>query len=133
MLNVVVLIGRLATEPELRYTPSGVPVCSFLLAVQRSFTNREGEREADFIRVVSWRKLAETCGNYLEKGRLVGVRGRIQVRSWETEEGQRRTASEVVAEEIRFLEGRRDASHSQTGDDSGLDDKFDYEGEDVPF
>jgi len=133
VLNVVVLIGNLATEPDLRYTPSGVPVCNFRLAVDRPFTNRDGETETDFVTIVTWRKLAETCGNYLDKGRLVGVQGRLQIRSWENQEGQRRFAAEVVADTVRFL-GRRDSSSSAgQREESGLDDTFDYEGEDVPF
>lgn len=104
MLNRVVLIGRLTRDPELRYTPSGVAVASFTIAVDRRFTNQQGERETDFIPIVTWRQLAENCANYLKKGRLVGVDGRLQVRSYENNEGRRVWVTEVVAEDVRFLE-----------------------------
>lgn len=104
MLNKVVLIGRLVKDPELRFTPSGVPVASFRLAVDRPFTNQQGQREADFIPIVVWRKLAETCANHLHKGRLVAVAGRLQIRSYDSNDGQRRQVAEVVADEVRFLD-----------------------------
>jgi len=104
MLNRIVLIGRLVRDPELRYTPNGVATCGFTLAVDRSFVNQKGEREADFIDIVTWRKLAEVCANHLGKGRLVAVDGRLQIRSYETAEGQRRKVAEVVAEDVRFLD-----------------------------
>jgi single-strand DNA-binding protein len=104
MLNRIILIGRLVRDPELRYTPNGVATCSFSLAVARSFVNQKGERETDFIDIVCWRKLAETCASHLGKGRLVAVDGRLQIRSYETAEGQKRKASEVVAEDVRFLD-----------------------------
>lgn len=104
MLNVAVLIGRLTRDPELRSTPSGQAVASFTLAVDRAFTNQQGERETDFVDVVCWRTLAETVANHVGKGALVAVQGRVQVRSYETKDGQRRTATEVVADTVRFLE-----------------------------
>ena len=107
MLNNVVLIGRLATDPDMKYTQSGVAVCNFRLAVERPFANKDGERETDFFTVVCWRKLAETVGEYLDKGRLVGVKGRMQVSQWE-QDGQKRERVEVVADEVRFLDGRRE-------------------------
>lgn len=107
MINNVTLIGRLTRDPELRKA-GDVPVCSFTLAVDRDFLNGEGERETDFIPVVTWRKLAETCANNLKKGRLVGVTGRIQVRQWE-QEGKKRRGMEVVADNVRFLDsGKKD-------------------------
>lgn len=102
--NRVILIGRLARDPELRVLPSGVPVASFTLAVDRPFTNQQGEREADFIDVVAWRKLAETVSTHLARGRLVAVEGRLQVRTYEARDGQRRKAVEVVADTVRFLD-----------------------------
>nr|MBO2494865.1 single-stranded DNA-binding protein [Clostridia bacterium] len=108
MLNKVVLIGRLTKDPEIRYLPSGVAVTTFFLAVNRNFTNQQGEREADFIPIVVWRGLAETCAKYLSKGRLVAVSGRIQTRSYEGRDGQRRYVTEVVADEVVFLD--RDGS-----------------------
>lgn len=104
MLNRVILIGRLTKDPELRYTPSGVAVAQFTLAVDRPFTNQSGEREADFIPIVVWRQQAENCANYLRKGRLVAVEGRIQVRNYDNNEGRRVYVTEVVADNVRFLE-----------------------------
>ncbi|MBI2914614.1 MAG: single-stranded DNA-binding protein [Firmicutes bacterium] len=103
MLNKVILIGRLTADPELRYTPSGVAVTGFTLAVNRSFTNQQGEQETDFIDVVAWRKLAEICAAHLSKGRLVAVEGRLQIRSYDASDGTRRKAAEVVADDVRFL------------------------------
>ncbi|OMF05220.1 single-stranded DNA-binding protein [Paenibacillus amylolyticus] len=104
MLNNVVLIGRLVRDPELRYTPAGVAVTQFTLAVDRPFTSQGGEREADFIPIVTWRQLAETCANYLRKGRLAAVEGRIQVRNYENNEGKRVYVTEIIADNVRFLE-----------------------------
>lgn len=115
MLNRVILIGRLTRDPELRYTPSGVAVAQFTLAVDRPFANQQGERETDFITIVTWRQLAETCANYLRKGRLAAVEGRIQVRNYENNEGRRVYVTEVVADNVRFLEpasSRRDDGYS---------------------
>jgi single-strand DNA-binding protein len=103
-LNRVILIGRLTRDPELRYTPAGVAVTQFTLAVDRPFTSQGGEKEADFIPVVTWRQLAETCANYLRKGRLAAVEGRIQVRNYENNEGKRVYVTEVIADNVRFLE-----------------------------
>jgi len=108
MLNRVILIGRLTRDPELRYTPAGVAVTQFTLAVDRPFTSGQGEREADFIPVVTWRQLAETCANYLRKGRLTAVEGRIQVRNYENNEGKRVYVTEVIADNVRFLESSRE-------------------------
>lgn len=104
MLNRVILIGRLTKDPELRYTPAGVAVAQFTLAVDRQFSGNREEREADFIPVVTWRQLAETCANYLRKGRLAAVEGRIQVRNYENNEGRRVYVTEVIADNVRFLE-----------------------------
>jgi single-strand DNA-binding protein len=102
MLNRIVLIGRLTRDPELRYTPSAKAVASFTLAVDRR-RNQQGERETDFIDIVTWGRLAETCSNYLSKGRLVAVEGRLQIRSYQTQDGQKRKAVEVVADGVHFL------------------------------
>jgi single-strand DNA-binding protein len=115
MLNRIVLIGRLTRDPELRYTPNGVAVTTFTLAVDRPFTNNQGERETDFINIVTWRGLAENCANYLKKGRLAAADGRLQIRNYE-QDGQRKWISEVVAENLRFLES---AQQSSGGSDSG--------------
>ena len=135
MLNQVVLIGRLTRDPELRYTPgNGVPVASFTLAVDRSFTNKQGEREADFINIVTWRKQAENCANYLKKGSLTAVAGRLQIRSYEDSQGIKRKAAEVVADNVRFLDRGRSNDQAQTGDLENPDsDDVDISGDDVPF
>lgn len=104
MMNRVVLVGRLTKDPDLRYTPNGVPVASFTLAVNRTFTNQQGEREADFINCVVWRKPAENAANFLKKGYLAGVDGRIQSRSYEGQDGKRVYVTEVQAESVQFLE-----------------------------
>lgn len=100
MLNRVILIGRLTRDPELRYTTTGTAVATFTVAIDRKFNRNE----TDFIPIVTWNKLAELCANYLGKGRLVAVEGRLQVRSYENQEGQRRWVTEVIADEVRFLD-----------------------------
>ena len=117
MLNRVILIGRLTKDPELRYTPGGIAVTQFTLAVDRPFKGEDGEREADFIPVVTWRQLAETCANYLRKGRLTAVEGRIQVRNYEGNDGKRVYVTEIIADNVRFLESSRD--NGQSSEQSG--------------
>lgn len=104
MMNRVVLVGRLTKDPELRYTPAGAAVATFTLAVNRNFTNQAGEREADFINCVVWKKPAENVANYLKKGSLAGVDGRLQSRSYEDQSGKKVYVTEVVAESVQFLE-----------------------------
>lgn len=106
MMNRVILVGRLTKDPELRYTPNGVPVATFTLAVNRTFTNQQGEREADFINCVVWRKPAENVANYLKKGSLAGVDGRVQTRNYEGQDGKRVYVTEILAESVQFLEPR---------------------------
>ncbi|KKM75019.1 hypothetical protein LCGC14_1394490 [marine sediment metagenome] len=103
-LNQVVLIGNLTRDPELRYTPDGTPVTSFTIAVNRPFVNRQGEREADFVPIVVWRKRAETCSEYLMKGSQVAVEGRLQVRNYEDKDGIKKWVTEVVARRVDFLQ-----------------------------
>lgn len=104
MINRVILVGRLTKDPELRYTPSGVAVANFTIAVNRPFSNQQGEREADFIQVVVWRRAAENTANFVGKGSLVGVDGRLQTRSYDNNEGRRVYITEVVADSVQFLE-----------------------------
>lgn len=145
MLNRIILIGRLTRDPELRYTANGVAVATFTLAVDRPFQNQQGQREADFIRIVVWQKLAEVCANNLGKGRLVAVEGRLQVRSYDTPEGQKRSISEVVAENVRFLDWPKESTRAQggpgapgtsgssdMGNDNPFGSGFDFP-EDLPF
>ncbi|UOF91736.1 single-stranded DNA-binding protein [Fodinisporobacter ferrooxydans] len=120
MLNRIILIGRLTADPELRYTPNGVAVASFTLAVDRPRANQMGEREADFINIIVWQKLGELCAQYLRKGRLAAVDGRLQIRSYENKEGQRVRIAEVVAENVRFLDrgDQNPSSSSMMGNSS---------------
>ena len=104
MLNRIVLIGRLVADPELRYTQSGIPVSSFCIAVDRNYKNAAGERETDFINISAWRKLAELICEYMKKGRLIAVEGSLQMRKYQTREGENRTAYEVQAENVQFLD-----------------------------
>ena len=115
MMNRVVLVGRLTKDPELRYTPSGVAVATFTLAVNRTFTNQSGEREADFINCVVWRRPAENVANFLKKGSLAGVDGRLQSRSYEGQDGKRVYVTEVVAESVQFLEPRNANEGQRSG------------------
>lgn len=104
MINRVVLVGRLTKDPELRYTPNGIAVAKFTLAVNRPFSNQQGEREADFISIVVWRKQAENASNYLNKGSLCGIDGRLKTRSYDNSKGDRVYITEVVADSVQFLE-----------------------------
>lgn len=103
MLNRVVLIGRLTKDPEFKHTPSGVAVATFTLAVDRNFKNANGEKEADFIPCVVYREQAEACSKYLSKGKLASDDGRIQVRSFDGQDGQKRWVTEVIADSVQFL------------------------------
>ncbi|MBN6836284.1 single-stranded DNA-binding protein [Staphylococcus epidermidis] len=120
MINRVVLVGRLTKDPEFRTTQSGTDVATFTLAVNRNFTNAQGEREADFINIIVFRKQAHNVNNYLSKGKLAGVDGRVQSRSYENQEGRRIFVTEVVADSVQFLEpknsngGQQDTYQQQT-------------------
>jgi len=115
MLNQVVLIGRMGNDPELKYTPSGVAVATFRLAVDRPFKSQSGERETDWIDVVTWRQSAEFAANYLSKGRLVAVQGRIQTRTWVAQDGTKRKAFEVVADRVTGLDKPREQAAAAVG------------------
>lgn len=136
MLNRTILIGRLTKDPELRYTPNGVATASFTLAVERPFKTN-GEKETDFIQIVTWKQTAESVANYLRKGRLTAVEGRIQVRNYENKEGKRVYITEVVADNVRFLEK---AESGDTKREDRPSDPFPSEGtpidisdDDLPF
>jgi single-strand DNA-binding protein len=120
-LNKIFLIGNLTRDPELRYIPSGSAVTTFTVAVNRVYTQQgEKKEEVSFIKVVVWAKMAEVCGEYLSKGSPVFVEGRLQSRSWETPQGEKRSAMEVVAERVQFLgrgkSGKPEAGVDQTAD-----------------
>jgi len=106
MINRVVLVGRLTKDPELRYTPNGIASTRFTVAVNRTFSNQQGEKEADFISCVAWRKQAENLANFMKKGSLIGVEGRIQTGSYEGQDGKRVYTTDVVADSVQFLEPR---------------------------
>ncbi|AVK85291.1 single-stranded DNA-binding protein [Lysinibacillus sp. B2A1] len=113
MINRVILVGRLTKDIDLSYTPQGIAKAQFTLAVNRSFANQSGEREADFIQIQAWRKQAENAANYLKKGSLVGIDGKLQSGSYERD-GQRIYFTNVVADSIQFLEPRNSAGGSQS-------------------
>ena len=121
MLNRIVLIGRLTRDPELRFTPNGHAVCSFTLAVDRPFTKQEGNRETDFINIVVWNKQGENCAQYLAKGRLAAVDGRLQIRSYDGNDGQRRYVTEVIADNVRFLSSRNEGNASSNSNNTGYE------------
>ena len=147
MINRTILVGRLTKDPDLKYTPNGVPTCSFTLAVNRPFSNQQGERETDFINVVVWRRQAENAANYLKKGNLAGVDGRIQTRNFEGQDGKRVYITEVVAESVQFLEpkgsqgqGNTNTSNNNQNTGNGNSDPFSNNGQtididdsDLPF
>ena len=130
MLNRIVLIGRLTKDPELRYTQSGKAICAFTLAVDRPYLANNGNREADFINIVVWNKTAENCAQYLAKGKLAAVDGRLQIRSYDGQDGQRRYVTEVIADNVRFLSPKSEGSQQEAWiGDSGYNSPAD----DLPF
>ena len=133
MLNRIILIGRLTRDSELRYVPSGQPVASFTLAVDRPFVNQQGERGTDFIDIVAWRRLAEQVTQHLSKGRLVAVEGRLQIRSYETQDGQKRKVAEVVADAVRFLDRKGAAPAAVESTPDAEAETPEGGGDDVPF
>ncbi|HEL9443879.1 TPA: single-stranded DNA-binding protein [Listeria monocytogenes] len=114
MMNRVVLVGRLTKDPDLRYTPAGAAVATFTLAVNRPFKNAQGEQEADFIQCVVWRKPAENVANFLKKGSMAGVDGRVQTRNYEDNDGKRVFVTEVVAESVQFLDPKNNNAEGDT-------------------
>ena len=151
MMNRVLLVGRLTKDPDLRYTPSGVAVTTFTLAVNRAF-KQDGGQEADFINIVVWRKPAENAANFLKKGSLAGVDGRLQTRNYDGQDGKRVYVTEVVAESIQFLDSKssnsggntntsRSQNNANTNDYTKVDDDpfansgqtIDISSDDLPF
>lgn len=123
-MNKVILIGRLTRNPELRYTSSNTPVATFTLAVNRLFSNQQGEREADFINVVVWRKQAENVGNYLKQGSKCAVEGRIQTRNYEDDSGNKRYITEIIAEGVEFLDSKKETSEDKNSSTEGQSNPF---------
>ncbi|MCG0238432.1 MAG: single-stranded DNA-binding protein [Firmicutes bacterium] len=132
MYNRIVLVGRLTRDPELRHTPTGKAVAQFRLAVDRGTTNAQGERQTDFIDVVVWERQAELVSQYLTKGRLVLVEGRLEMRQYDAQDGTRRTVYEVRANTVKFLD-RANAGGEPAGDRSGFGGDFREEPEPIPF
>ncbi len=133
MLNRIILIGRLTRDCELRYTPNGVAVASFTLAVDRSRKNAQGEKETDFINIVAWQKLGELCANYLAKGKLCAVEGELHIRSYDGQDGQKRWVTEVVADNVRFLSPKDDAGSDGSGGSNSLGREVSFNNDEIPF
>lgn len=134
-MNKVILIGNLTKDPEFQTTTSGISVCRFTVAVQRKFANAEGEKEADFINVVTWRGLADNCHKYLAKGRKCAVVGQLQTRSYDAQDGSKRYVTEVIAEEVEFLSAKpqgesQEEPQAQTDTSAKL---IPVEDDDLPF
>jgi single-strand DNA-binding protein len=141
-MNKVILVGRLCRDPDLKNTTTGRSVATFTLAVDRRFKNKDGQKEADFVPIVVWGKQAEFADHYLSKGSQIGVSGRLQVRSYDAQDGQRRYVTEVVADEINFISTKpkevsgRSQQLSEVSDDlMGLDSDFHLmaNDDDIPF
>lgn len=148
-MNSVILIGRLTRDPELRFTSAGRAVTTFSIAVDRPFIGKDGQKQTDFFNIVVWGKSAENCANYLVKGRLTAIKGSIQNRSYETQEGQKRYITEIVADSVQFLEWGDKSERSAQGNkpyqgQSSNNDVFEPQGldsdgfralddDDVPF
>jgi len=130
-LNKVMVIGNLGADPEMRYTADGAAVTNFRVAASRNYTGADGERkeETEWFRIVAFRKLAELCNQYLQKGRRVYVEGRLQTRQWEGQDGQKRFTTEVIAQDVQFLDSKPGGAPRAEDQDAPMD----LEPEDVPF
>ncbi len=117
-MNRVMLIGRLTAKPELRYTSSNIPFARFSVAINRTFSNSQGQRETDFINVVVWRKQAENVCNFLDKGSLVSVEGRLQTGSYDDKDGNKRYSMDVVGDSVQFLESKSQAQNRVSNSDN---------------
>ncbi len=135
-LNRVLLMGNLTRDPELRYIPSGTAVANLGLATNRRYTTQDGERKEEvcYIDIVVWGKTAENCANYLSKGRPVFIEGRLQLDTWETEDGQKRSKLKVVADRVQFLGGRREDDAPGESGESGAGGMGEVDADDdIPF
>ena len=136
-VNKVILVGRLGQNPEVRYTPSGASVANFSIATSENWTDKSGQKQerTEWHRVVVWGKLAELCGKYLTKGRQVYVEGRLQTRSWEDQQGQKKYTTEIVANTVQFIGGPSESRETQASSNDhqfGPEPSFDSE-EEIPF
>lgn len=132
-MNRVMMIGRLTKDPKTTTTQSGVKVSQFDIAVSRRFANADGERETDFFRVVAWRQTAELCEKYLSKGKRVGVIGALQTRSWEADDGSKRVATEIIADEVEFLTPKSDGDSEPSYAAKKTAQLTPIEDDDLPF
>ena len=136
-LNKVIIIGNVGTDPEMRFTPNGNPVTSFRLATSRNYNTPEGERkqETEWFDVVTWNRLAEQCNQFLAKGRMAYVEGRLRTRSWEGQDGQRHWRTEIIANRVLFLDRRPAGTLPEGGPEGGVDTVTDeaIEPGDIPF
>ena len=136
-MNKVIILGNLTRDPELNTTNSGISVCRFTLAVSRRYSNSEGEREADFIPVVVWRGQADNCAKYLKKGSKACVTGSLQVRTYDAQDGSKRYATEVVAEEVEFISSTKNGEENVEDAPKGKSDKVSkfvpVDDDDLPF
>lgn len=130
-MNRVMLIGRLTAKPELRYTGSNIPYARFSVAINRTFSNSQGQRETDFINVVIWRKQAENVCNFLDKGSLVSVEGRLQSNSYDDKDGNKRYTMDVVADNVQFLESKSQSQNRQSNYSEPSVTPYDYQ--DMPM
>ena len=128
-MNRIILIGRLTRDPDMRYTPGGTPVTRFTMAVDRGRKNSAGQKETDFIRCSTWSKLADLAGNYLQKGRLIAVEGKLRINESE-EDGQRRQYVEVVCDSVTFLDKAKDNTDAYDG---FADIGTEVDGDGIPF
>ena len=141
-VNKVILIGNLGSDPEVRYTPSGVPVANFSLATTETWTDKSGERQerTEWHRLVLWRKLAEIAGQYLKKGGKLYVEGKLQTRSWDDQSGQKRYSTEVVVNDMQMLDSRGESAGASSGapadpgpGSENMPAQYEEEGDDLPF
>ena len=135
MVNKVFLIGRLGADPEIRYTPSGAEVATFRMATSESWTNKSGEKEerTEWHRIVAWRGLAKVCGEYLSKGKLVYIEGRLRTRSWEDKEGNKRSTTEIEATEMKMLGGMGEPKSKNRDAEGEISPQPQKDEEDIPF
>ena len=131
MMNKVILIGRLTRDAEIRYTQTNRAVAQFSLAVSRPYTNQDGNKETDFINIVAWDKLGEIVGKYTHKGSLIAVEGRLQVRTYENNDGNKRYITEVIASNIQFLESKKSEEKSNNQEEKQDNDPFEEMGKQV--
>ena len=129
-MNKIMLIGRLTKDPELKYTQSGTAVCTFNLAVNRRFSNQNGEREADFINCQAWKHTAEFVANYFKKGQQMALEGRLQVRTYDDNDGKKHWVTEVIAEQVEFCGSKGSGS---AGKEEGWGEEVVFDDNDLPF